>query len=101
MVQLFTGITLRCVIGSNHQPGIVTMTAQCDRCVFAFANANGCAAFPNGIPAEIADGKFDHSKPYLGDSGIRFIPRRDERLPGDPHGTHHLSLEEWTPSKEE
>jgi len=31
-----------------------------------------CAAFPNGIPVEIAAGKHDHTAPHPGDSGIRF-----------------------------
>jgi hypothetical protein len=77
------------------------MTRQCTRCVFLFSDGRGCAAFPSGIPAEIRDGRFDHTKPYLGDSGIRFVPRHDERLPDDPHGTHHLSFEDWSPSKED
>ncbi|MCW8858054.1 MAG: hypothetical protein OQJ95_11870 [Kangiella sp.] len=31
-----------------------------------------CAAFEDGIPAEIMTGKFDHHKAYEGDQGIRF-----------------------------
>jgi len=38
-----------------------------------------CEAFPNGIPDAIARG-FDHTKPYKGDHGIRFEPRRPMEL---------------------
>lgn len=31
-----------------------------------------CAAFPDGIPAEIAFGSNKHIKPYPGDNGIQF-----------------------------
>lgn len=31
-----------------------------------------CAAFPNGIPDEIAYGKNKHLKPYPGDNGIQY-----------------------------
>ncbi|MCX7998724.1 MAG: hypothetical protein N3A69_07195 [Leptospiraceae bacterium] len=31
-----------------------------------------CKAFPNGIPLEIFENKFDHENPYPGDNGIRF-----------------------------
>jgi len=79
------------------------MSSQCSRCVFEFRDARGraCVAFPTAIPAEIVAGRFDHTKAYVGDGGIRFVPRLDKRLAGDPQGTQHLDLGEWTPSKHE
>ena len=66
---------------------------QCDRCVFRFADASKCVAFPDGIPLEIAEGRVDHSKPYDGDGGIRFVPSRQyDQLPNDPQGVSHLGF---------
>ena len=33
-----------------------------------------CDAFPDGIPAQIANNKHDHTQPYRGDGGIRYEP---------------------------
>lgn len=33
-----------------------------------------CAAFPNGIPKEIAFGDNPHTDPYPGDNGIQYEP---------------------------
>jgi hypothetical protein len=35
-----------------------------------------CSAFPKGIPAEIAEGRNDHSEPFKGDGGIRYSPAK-------------------------
>ena len=35
-----------------------------------------CAAFPDGIPLEIWEGKNSHTEPYPGDHGIRFEDAR-------------------------
>ena len=40
-----------------------------------------CAAFPQGIPAEIWEGRNDHTEPYAGDNGIQF-----ERKPAQQEG---------------
>ena len=37
-----------------------------------------CAAFPDGIPFEIWDGKNNHTKSYKGDHGILFEPARKD-----------------------
>jgi hypothetical protein len=73
--------------------GNQTMTLQCGRCIFRFTGKTICVAFPEGIPAKILDGCFDHTKPYPGDGGIRFVPSREfARLPEDPEDTSHLGF---------
>jgi hypothetical protein len=54
-------------------------TSQCSRCFFRFTGKRACAAFPKGIPAAITAGRFDHTKPYLNDGGIRFLSRQEVR----------------------
>ena len=39
---------------------------------------NKCAAFPNGIPSEIANGQLLHIKPYPGDNNIQFESTLDD-----------------------
>jgi len=51
-------------------------TAQCQRCMFWLGGSTRCVAFPRGIPRDIADGRFDHTRSYPGDGDIRFLPRR-------------------------
>lgn len=53
-----------------------TLVTQCDRCIFRLEGKPACVAFPSGIPADILEGRFDHTKPYAGDGGFRFVPRR-------------------------
>ena len=36
-----------------------------------------CRAFPEGIPPEIFREEFDHTKPYVGDSGIQYEKKLD------------------------
>jgi hypothetical protein len=54
-------------------------TGQCSACFFRFAGKSACAAFPRGIPAAIASGRFDHTKSHPGDGGIRFLSRGEIR----------------------
>jgi len=37
---------------------------------------NVCAAFPEGIPDEIAYGENPHTKPFQGDNGIQFEKKK-------------------------
>ena len=48
---------------------------QCPQCEH-YKSILKCRAFPKGIPEHIATGKHDHRKPYKGDNGIRFEPRK-------------------------
>jgi hypothetical protein len=52
-------------------------TAVCHECRHFNAKSPKmvCAAFPAGIPGDIAVGEDDHSSPYPGDHGIQFEPR--------------------------
>ena len=52
---------------------IILLSEQCINCKFLRSNLQ-CLAFPDLIPDDITSGKHDHSKPYPGDHGIRFIP---------------------------
>ncbi len=36
-----------------------------------------CAAFPEGIPGQIREGAFIHTKPYPGDDGLMYQPFED------------------------
>ena len=60
---------------STSQEGPVPAT-QCDRCAFRVHGKAVCVAFPWGIPAEIKEGRIDHTQPYPGDGGFRFVPRQ-------------------------
>ena len=51
---------------------------QCASCK-NYLNDNKCKAYPDGIPGVILTVKFDHTKPYPGDNGIRFEPIESER----------------------
>lgn len=42
-------------------------------------NQYKCKAFPDGVPREIYQGKYDHRNPYPNDLGIRFV-LSDDRL---------------------
>jgi hypothetical protein len=48
----------------------------CERCIYRLQGQAVCVAFPWGIPAEILDGRVDHTQPYPGDGGFRFIAQR-------------------------
>ncbi len=54
---------------------------QCERCLLRLVDRSACVAFPNGIPADIFDGRFDHTQPYPDDGGFRFFPHQPPRAP--------------------
>ena len=52
------------------------MGAQCVQC-FRYILDHTCEAFPEGIPSDIYEGLHDHTEPYKGDKGLRFISYED------------------------
>lgn len=45
----------------------------CDKCIHCIDNKFSCKAFPKGIPDEILDGSFDHTKKHpLQDNDVVF-----------------------------
>jgi hypothetical protein len=53
----------------------MSMPIQCATCRHYLALRDPpmrCTAFPEGIPAEIATGHFDHSEAHPNDKGIRY-----------------------------
>jgi hypothetical protein len=53
------------------------MVDLCWFCRHRDQEANGYAAYPEGIPQEILRVNVDHRLPYLGDHGIQFALRED------------------------
>ena len=49
----------------------MTMAVQCAICKHSTTQLR-CDAYPKGVPDDILDGGFDHTKPFPGDNGIRF-----------------------------
>jgi hypothetical protein len=58
----------------------LSLTPQCERCLFRLTGKPACVAFPWGIPLEIRNGDFDHTEPHPGDGGFRFVPFRHTGL---------------------
>lgn len=52
--------------------GIMIDDGKCDLCEHVHKDGQSCEAFPDGIPAEILNGDYDHSNSYPGDNGIQF-----------------------------
>lgn len=71
----------RSTLGERMMDEEIGMTVhtpiQCHACVHLTSKAKGtCRAFPGGIPASILLDRFDHTRPYPGDNGIRFERKR-------------------------
>ena len=47
---------------------------QCVLCKHFHVNNETCDAFPEGIPAPIRTGAFDHVRPYPGDHNVLYEP---------------------------
>lgn len=46
---------------------------QCVTCA-RYRGLLTCAAFPDGIPQDILEGRIDHTQPYDGDHGLQRVP---------------------------
>ena len=49
---------------------------SCSKCVHLKQDNVSCDAFPDVIPQDIIAGVFDHRKPFPGDHGILFEPKK-------------------------
>jgi len=49
---------------------------QCHSCTHWKYGTLNCAAFPKGIPVGFLMAEFDHTKPYPGDKGLRYSPKK-------------------------
>jgi hypothetical protein len=49
----------------------------CGVCVHFRPKTTSCAAFPDGIPIEVASGQVSHLDPLEGDRGIQFEPKAE------------------------
>ena len=52
----------------------------CLFCTHLSKSEQKCKAFPDGIPDEIWKGENNHTKPVIGDNGIRFELKEREPL---------------------
>ncbi len=61
-------------INAKHQESL--QSRQCQACarIFFKTNPPSCQAFPRGIPAQIFNGYWDHTKPFPGDHGFQRAP---------------------------
>jgi len=48
---------------------------QCPQCKHFWGDGK-CDAFEKNIPVVILRGEHDHTTPYKGDNGIRYIPKQ-------------------------
>ena len=61
--------------GSDDGGDFLLTKPQCKKCRHVNPGFKTCSAYLAGIPTEIYTNAFDHTKPYPGDSGIRFEPK--------------------------
>ncbi len=52
----------------------IDAVSECSRCIYRLHDGSACVAFPWGIPDEIRRGQVQHTRPYPGDGGFRFVP---------------------------
>lgn len=67
-----------------EEVNMVDLFSQCDFCKKRIPAKNDndyrCKAFPKGIPDEIIENHFQHTKPYPGDNNILFESSVDKNL---------------------
>jgi hypothetical protein len=52
---------------------LIDFSIQCLACKNLHNDMSTCKAFQKGIPTKIIVGHFDHTRPFPGDNGIRFV----------------------------
>ena len=56
-----------------------TVMPDCYKCIHKIEFGADCKAFPSGIPSDIFTNKVKHTKPYKGDNGIMFEPKKADK----------------------
>lgn len=63
------------ILERNLPPVLSVIEAQCNRCTRKHKGKISCEAFKE-IPTEILNNSFIHTKPFPGDNGILFNPKK-------------------------
>ncbi len=68
----------------------VNSAQQCATCKNHIPMTLTCKAFPERIPDEIMDGKWDHREHYQGDNGILYEPKDPNFIVAAPYAKNKI-----------